>query len=229
MLDRVLPVSRAKQGFALREESMMTAFVRAAVLVAMGISGVAGCVTPGTRLHDMSAAGHEAAAANAEAAARPAKEQDRPSNDSRGMLAVAAQHRAAAEALRQAEAQACVGISERDRDISPLATREDIVAVTRFDEWHRNGSRVAGAVIEVRAAPGLTAEWLQRRIDCHLARSAVLGFDQPDMGVCPLALKGVAAKVRPAGNRFLVEVSAGDASLAPEILRRSRALVASAR
>ena len=208
---------------------MTTSFVRAAVLAAMGISGVAGCVTPGTRPHDMSVSGHEAASAHAEAVARPANEQDRPSDDSRRMLAIAAQHRAAAEALRQAEAQTCVGISEHDRDSSPFAIREDIAAVTQFDVWHENGSRVAGAVIEVRAGPGLTVEWLQRRIDCHVARSAVLGFDQPDMEVCPLVFKGVVAKVRPGGNRFLVEVSAGDAALAPQILRRSQALLASAR
>jgi len=190
---------------------MTTSFVRAAVLAAIGGSGVAGCVTPGTRPHDMGVAGHELAAANAEE------------------IPVAAQHRAAAEVLRQAEAQACVGISERDRDTSPFANRQDIAAVTRYTEWNRNGPRFAGATIEFRAAPGLTAEWLQRRIDCHRARSAVLGFDQPDIGVCPLALKGVTARVRSAGDRFLVEVSAGETSLAPEVLRRSQALLASAR
>jgi hypothetical protein len=35
--------------------------------------------------------------------------------------------------------------------------------------------RTEGAVISFRATPGLTAQWLQRVIDCHLARNAALG------------------------------------------------------
>jgi hypothetical protein len=43
------------------------------------------------------------------------EDRDRPTDASRRLLAVAAKHRAAAQALREAEEQACAGISERDR------------------------------------------------------------------------------------------------------------------
>ncbi len=227
---------------------MTTSLVRAAALAAMGISAVAGCATPGTRPHDMSVAGHEEAEAEAEAAARAARlqppgstgaacqevpcwsDRDRPTDASRRLLAVAAKHRAAAQALREAEAQACAGISERDRGISPFFHREDVAVVAPLEEKQgRYGHRLAGATIEFRAVRGLTAEWLQRSADCHLARSAALGFDQSEMGFCPLALKGVAARVRSGREWLLVEVTSQDPATAREVWRRAQALVVTAR
>ncbi len=227
---------------------MTTSILRAAALAAMGISAVTGCATPGTRPQDMSVAGHEAAAENTEAAARTAGVQppsstatackdapcwsdaDRSTDESRRLLAVAAKHRAAAQALREAEAQACAGISERDRGISPFFHREDVAVVVPLEEKQgKYGRRLAGATIEFREVRGLTAEWLQRSIDCHLARSAALGFDQSEMGFCPLALKGVAAKVRSGGRWILVEVTSQDPTTAAEVWRRAQALVATAR
>lgn len=50
----------------------------------------------------------------------------------------AADHRAASAALRDAEAHACVGIADEDRDTSPFDRVEDIAAVAGS---YRNGSR----------------------------------------------------------------------------------------
>ena len=93
----------------------------------------------------------------------------------------------------------------------------------------REGRKLVGAVIEFRAVPGLTAEWLQRRVECHIARSAALGQDQPAMKLCPLAVKGVSARVASGGNTFFVEVAADDSSGAEEVWRRARGLPRSAR
>lgn len=226
---------------------MTASFVRAAALAAMGISAAAGCATPGTRPHDMSVAGHETAGAEAEAAAGAARlqrpsstgaacqdvpcwsDRDRPTDESRRLLAAAAKHRAAAQALREAEAQACAGISERDRGISPFFHREDVAVVAPLEEKQgRYGHRLAGATIEFRAVGGLTAEWLQRSIDCHLARAAALGFDQSEMSFCPLALKGVAARVRSGGKWVLVEVTSQDPRTSAEVWRRAQALLVTA-
>jgi hypothetical protein len=45
---------------------------------------------------------------------------------------MAADHRAAAQSLRDAEASSCTGISEADRDIRPFDHREDITSVVPY-------------------------------------------------------------------------------------------------
>jgi len=46
---------------------------------------------------------------------------------------MAADHRAAAQALRDAEGTSCGGIAESDRDVSPFDHREDITSVTAYE------------------------------------------------------------------------------------------------
>lgn len=141
---------------------------------------------------------------------------------------MAADHRAASAALRDTEAQACVGISDENRDLSPFEHPEEIAAVKplmeRVQLGRASSERLAGAVVTVRAVPGLTAEWLQRIVDCHLARNASLGQFVPEMPNCPLVPKGVEAKVISAGNGFAVSIRSNDVETAKEILARSQRL-----
>jgi hypothetical protein len=81
---------------------------------------------------------------------------------------------------------------------------------------------LAGAAIVFRAVPGLTAEWLQRIIDCHLARNAAVGYEMPEMADCPLALPGISAKVVSSGDGFAAQVRSGQDSTAAEIWRRAQ-------
>ena len=141
-------------------------------------------------------------------------------------LARAAEHRAASQALRDAEARACVGIPAADRDESPFEHREDIARVEPL--YVKEGGkipsqRLVGAVAVFRAVPGMTAEWLQRVVDCHLARNAALGHDVPEMSYCPLVPKGVTATVSPAQAGFAMEIRSDDSATAKEILRRAEA------
>lgn len=143
---------------------------------------------------------------------------------------MAADHRAAAQALSAAEAQSCAGISEMDRDMSPFDHREDITNVTPHVVPTPAGAKsqvstTRGADVTFRAVQGMTAEWLQRIVDCHLARNASLGFEMPEMPYCPLAVKGARAKVVSTGNGFTVTVESDDPTSAKEILRRAQALV----
>lgn len=142
---------------------------------------------------------------------------------------LAAQHRAASQALQEAETRACSGLTDEDRDISPFAHREDIVGVAPLTGARRlgRGERAMGdgAVVTIRANPGMTAEWLQRVVDCHLARNAALGHDAPEMPWCPLVPKGVWATVLPADGSFAVYIRSTDPAAAQEILRRSRLLM----
>lgn len=147
----------------------------------------------------------------------------------RKLREAAAQHRAASEALRDAEARACVGLSEQDRDTGPFEHREDIASVEPLTTSISSGKtpyvKLEGAVVTFRAVPGMTAQWLQRLVDCHLARNAALGHHVPEMPDCPLVPKGVTATVAPTSAGFAVAVKSDDQDTAREVLRRARKLV----
>ncbi|HWA70742.1 MAG TPA: hypothetical protein VG937_00335 [Polyangiaceae bacterium] len=210
---------------------------------------------PGTRPHDMSQASHEAAADQETQASvahstqydpaaesqtkncgrggcwtsssNPTKEHDA---DAQRHRELAAKHRAASAVLAQAEAQACVGVSEDDRDISPFFHREDIRSAGPLMEQIRTGKTVnakrVGASVVFRAVPGMTAEWLQRVVDCHLARAAAAGHQMPEMEYCPLELNNVTAKVVSVGDGFAVNIKSDDSATADLILKRAEGLVA---
>lgn len=211
---------------------------------------------PGTKPHDMSAAQHDAMAnqeqqAAEEHAARlePAAGTNATPCSGRGACwtaksnptaqhseeaerhrALAEKHRAAAAALVQAEARVCADLSAEDRDMSPFHHREDIESVSPLVEEVKAGKGVTkkdvGVKVVFRAVPGLTAEWLQRVVDCHLARAAAVGHEMPEMDYCPLVPKGVKAKVSSTGSGFAIEVSADDAATVAEIKRRAEGLKA---
>lgn len=144
---------------------------------------------------------------------------------------VAAEHRAASEALRAAEASACAGIAEADRDSSPFERTEDIASVEALTDpaGPKGGTPVTmGAVVTFRAVPGMTAEWLQRIVDCHLARNAALGHTAPEMPDCPLVPKGATAAVSSTGAGFAVTIQAEDPAAGAEILARAQRLAPAA-
>jgi hypothetical protein len=224
-------------------------------LAVVGLAAAAACSsTPGTHPHDMSASQHEAAAAGAERLAElhaaqydagasvhrrrcgprggcwtsivnPTAEHLEQAEKYRHM---AADHRAALQALREAETRACAGLADDDRDMSPFAHREDLLDVDPLTETVSTSKgpslRVVGAVITFRALPGMTTPWLQRVVDCHLARNAALGHVDTEMPDCPLVPKDVSAHVRQTDAGFAVDVRSDDSATAAEILRRARTL-----
>ena len=144
---------------------------------------------------------------------------------------VAAKHRAAAQALRDAEASACTGVSEYDRNVSPFAHREDIASVTPLTERVSGGKgvppieRTFGARITFHDVPGLTVERLQGIVDCHLARNAALGHEAADMPYCPLVPNGVTAQVlQTESGHLTVEVRARDSRGAEDVWSRAAQL-----
>lgn len=208
--------------------------------------------TPGARPHDMSAVGHDNAAREHD---RAAVEHDRlydtqtmncrpnlprppicwtsiqnPTDDHRRVAdthrKAAADHRAASQALRTAEASACVGLADIDRDSSPFDHVEDIASVEPLVESTGTPkvprTQTVGAIVTFRARPALTAEWLQRVVDCHLARNAALGHVVPDMPDCPLVPKNVTARVTSTGNGFAVAIRGNDEKVARDVLERAR-------
>jgi hypothetical protein len=205
------------------------------IAIMVAIIGCGGAPNP----HDTSIAEHERVAQQHEVQAETAERRcsygdagpcwRAADNDVALHRKAAAQHRAASDALRQAEATACVGLSEDDRAMSPFEHHADIAGVEPFTHAitsNKTGTvqRQAGATVTFRAVPGLTAEWLQRLIDCHLARNAALGHEVPEMPNCPLVPRGVVAHVRSAGGGFAVDVESDDTATASEILDRARRL-----
>ena len=69
----------------------------------------------------------------------------------------------------------------------------------------------------------MTVEWLQRVVDCHVARNSAVGNDMPEMGYCPLAIKGVTATVSSARGGFAVTIEASDPAAVQEVIRRAQA------
>ena len=145
---------------------------------------------------------------------------------------MAEDHRAASQALRRAESEACVGLRDSDRDMSPFAHREDIASVVPLNERvtgaRQSSERHTGVVVTFRALPGMTAEWLQRVINCHLARNAALGHDVPEMEYCPLVANDVTARVASTGAGFAVTIRTENEASLREVDRRAALLTAPA-
>jgi hypothetical protein len=226
------------------------------VTTLLAASALAGCAsTTGARPSDMSTAQHEQAAGALEAQAATHEAQYAPGatgatechsyegcwsssanptqqhkQEAEKLRKMASDHRAASQALRDAEARACGGLSNDDRDISPFEHREDIASVQpAYGNLNLSGGKqptghLVGADVTFRAVPGMTAEWLQRLVDCHIARNNALGNDVPEMPYCPLVPKGITAKVSSAGNGFTVRIESQDVSTANEVLRRAQSL-----
>lgn len=216
--------------------------------------------THGTRPRDMSVAQHENAAANEEHAAQQEQDarvittcapikstgaatqsgmvcwasRSNPTSSEKADIAqhekLAAEHRAAANTLIQAESQSCAGIDPEDRDVSLFFHREDIAAVEAAKEksapYFGNDAapRTDGAVIVFRAVPGLTVEWLQHLVNCQMARSAALGYEVPEMDDSPLMLRHIQAVVTADGDKFRVAITSSDKATVKEIIRRAEAL-----
>lgn len=138
--------------------------------------------------------------------------------------ALAEKQRAQSEKLRNAEAQACVGVAELDRALSPFSHPEDVAAVAPLRTTVAP-VRLEGALIAFQSVEGMTAPRLERLVTCHLARNACLDDGAKDVAYCPLALKNVKATVtQTADGLFAIAVRSDDPTVAEEILRRAQAL-----
>jgi hypothetical protein len=135
-------------------------------------------------------------------------------------LRMARAHRAASQALRDAEARACEGVPEQDRNESPFSHVDDILSVEPLGA----GEFVDGARVVFAKAPGLSRNMLQKIVDCHIARADAMGHVVPEEAFCPLNPPDVKAVVKEASNGFVVDVTSDDRTAAEEVLRRARAL-----
>lgn len=107
----------------------------------------------------------------------------------------------------------------------PFARRDYITSVEPYRVTETNlkhsWTKLEGAVVKVRPAPGVTREWLQRTVEDHMGQMAAAG----PMSDCPLSVAGATADVSSTGDGFAITVHSKDKDAAQEILRRANLLV----
>lgn len=108
--------------------------------------------------------------------------------------------------------RACTGLPDAvvDRSVVDLRTNVDGAAPLR-DGGGKTLPTLVGAVVQVRAAPGMTAQWLGRLLECDTARHATAA----------LVPAGARSEVTPTPTGFAVTVRSSDPGLAREIERRA--------
>ena len=121
---------------------------------------------------------------------------------------------------------ACRGVPQEQWSAEELTRQQDIKAVQEIkaegpvSETETTTER-AGARILLRAQPGVTAEWLQRIAECHMARVAA----SSPATQSPLDVKGASVTVQTVGDGFAVDITSTDRVVAKQIFARARALV----
>lgn len=198
------------------------------LLFALFLDVTACAASPGTRPDQNSLLGHEEMARQHEAAARNLVVHPTPDviKQWKSHMKLASRHRAAAQQLQVAEQHACAGLSQQERQLSPFGAPEDVEGVDLLYEGfslRSGGAPEVGAAVRIRPSTGVTRPWLQRLVDCHLARHATLGYPMPHMADCPLMKGAVASVSAPAGG-LAIAIRSEDRDVAAEIVRRAETL-----
>jgi hypothetical protein len=144
-----------------------------------------------------------------------------------------AQSRALAADPAAAERLACADVSEAERDLGPFAPHDRVVRVEPVNRVvsPKAPAPLAGVALYVRATPGLTEQWVDRVIECHVAHHAAhraeTGAPVADDVGCPLAVDDTRIAVSPTSTGFRVAITSPDPEVARELLEKGRALAVS--
>jgi hypothetical protein len=126
-----------------------------------------------------------------------------------------------------AEQAACAEVPDADRDQGPFARRDRIVGVEELEE--RANTKVAphpvGAAVYVRAAPGMTQQWLDRVIECHLAHRAATGAVAAGADASPF-VPDAQVSVSSRATSFRVAITSKDLDTARSVIAKAERLVA---
>lgn len=121
------------------------------------------------------------------------------------------------------EERACADVPVDERDRGLLAHRERVAGVEALERHYnpKTNSQPSGAAIVVRAAPGVTEQWLDRVIECHVVHAARAGAERTD----PLAVEDTTVAVTPTATGFRIAITADSPVRAREVIARARGLV----
>jgi hypothetical protein len=125
------------------------------------------------------------------------------------------------------ERAACAEVPDADRDEGPFARRERIVGVEELREktYPKAPPQPVGVAVYVRAAPGVTEQWVGRVIECHLAHRAVVGDRIADRD-SPLFAEDAKIRVSSTPTAFRVAITSLDLDVARSVIEKGNRLVA---
>jgi hypothetical protein len=119
----------------------------------------------------------------------------------------------------------CEGMTMAQSGSGPVLSEYRITSVNPYFQEQTNLKRTwkeqRGALVRVEARPGLTAQWLQLRLDRELAAVQANSGATPES---PLAVAGARATVSSAPDGFVVTVAAPDRASGEQVLERAKAL-----
>ena len=138
--------------------------------------------------------------------------------------AAAKQDRQIAANLVATELHSCHGIPEQEREHSPFAHKRAIAQITA----HREGNAIRGVRIMFKPIAGLTAQYLERAIQCQQARYATLGQPIGYMPEDPTLVPGAHVTVTQYGTNIEVLVETPDSDAGALALQRAQDLIAPA-
>ena len=123
----------------------------------------------------------------------------------------------------------CAGVPARERELGLLAFRDNIVSVAPLNEFHFAGKakylRTEGAVIKLRATPGISVPWLERVNGCHIALAGAARLAESDSAMDPFLLTGTTVAATEVYAGYVLSVKGTSVESVKEILQRSYALV----
>ncbi len=124
---------------------------------------------------------------------------------------------------------ACVGVPAKEREMGLLAYRDGIVNVTPLQEDTFAGkikaTRTEGAVIALRAMPGISVPWLEKINLCHVALVGSGRLPENEMAMDPFAIPGTKLGATEIYAGYELSVRGVNHDMSQEILRRSTALL----
>jgi hypothetical protein len=95
----------------------------------------------------------------------------------------------------------------------------------QLTQLKRTWKEQRGAVLRVEPQPGLTAQWLQFRLDRELKAAR----ENPAASASPLAVPGARVTVSTAPDAFIVTIAATDRAGGDQVLQRANAVAAKPR
>ena len=123
----------------------------------------------------------------------------------------------------------CAGVPAKERDMGLLAYRDAMVSVAPLRRDIFVGkvetTRTEGAIIGMRAMPGISVPWLERVDSCHVALVGSGRLAGDEQVVDPFTLPGATVGATEVYAGFVVSVKGASYNEAQEILRQSQALL----
>jgi hypothetical protein len=124
------------------------------------------------------------------------------------------------------ERRACAEVPEAERAQGPFARRDRIERVETLRQIG-NPKLVAplsGVAVTVRATPGVTEQWMDRVIECHLAYRANRGATSTP-STDPLDIDDTRVAISPTATGFRIAITSDNPEVARAVIESGRSLI----